>query len=57
MKTTQQKQIPWETSSLRVPVYLARDTQPELSEAARAWEQVNKKSFTDIEAFVNSFCW
>ena len=55
MKTTQQKQIPWETSSLRVPVYLAREKQPELSEAARAWEQVNKKSFADIEAFVTRF--
>jgi hypothetical protein len=53
--STRQKQIPWDQSSLRVPIYLARDTQPELSEAARAWETVNKKSFTEIEAFANRF--
>jgi len=55
MTSTQQKQIPWDHSSLRVPIYLARDTQPELSEAARIWEKVNKKSFTEIEAFAKRF--
>ena len=55
MKATQQKQVPWETSSLRVPVYLAREKQLELSEAARAWERVNKRSFTEIEAFATRF--
>jgi formylglycine-generating enzyme required for sulfatase activity len=55
MTSTQQKQIPWEHSSLRVPIYLARETQPELSEAARAWEKVNKKSFPEIESFAMQF--
>ena len=55
MRSTQQKQIPWEHSSLRVPIYLARDTQPELSDAAGTWEKVNKRSFTEIEAFAKRF--
>ena len=55
MRSTQQKQIPWEHSSLRVPIYLARDTQPELSDAAGTWKKVNKRSFTEIEAFAKRF--
>jgi formylglycine-generating enzyme required for sulfatase activity len=38
-----------------VPIYLSRDTQPELSEAAQAWEKVNKKSFAEIAAFASRF--
>ena len=51
-KATQQKQIPWDHSSLRMPIYLDRAKQPELSEAALAWSKVNKSDFAELEAFI-----
>jgi formylglycine-generating enzyme required for sulfatase activity len=55
VKATRRQQIPWDTSSLQMPLYLDRPKQPELSEAARAWRKVNKSSFVELEAFITRY--
>ena len=55
IKATRQTQIPWDTSSLRVPVYLDRAIQLELSEATLAWAKVDRRSFIELEAFIERY--
>ena len=55
-KATRQKQHPWDMSLAAHTFYLDRAKQPELSEAALTWPKVNKRSFIEIEAFINQYC-
>jgi formylglycine-generating enzyme required for sulfatase activity len=54
-KATRQAQIPWDSSSLRVPVFLDRATQLELSDAARAWPKVDRRNLVELEAFIGRY--
>ena len=54
-QTTGRTQVPWDASSLRVPVYFDRSTQLELSEATLAWGKVSWQNYAQLEVFVNRY--
>ena len=54
-QTTGRTQMPWDASSLRVPVYFDRSTQLELSEATLAWGKVSWQNYAQLEVFVNRY--
>ena len=54
-QATRRAQIPWEASSLRVPVYLDRSTQLELSEETLAWSKVSWQNFGQLETFIERY--
>jgi formylglycine-generating enzyme required for sulfatase activity len=55
VQATGRTQVPWDASSLRVPVYFDRSTQLELSEATLAWSKVSWQNYAQLEAFVNHY--
>ena len=54
-QTAGRAQVPWDASSLRVPVYFDRSTQLELSEATLAWGKVSWQNYAQLEAFVKRY--
>jgi formylglycine-generating enzyme required for sulfatase activity len=54
-QATRRAQIPWDVSSLRVPLYLDRSTQLEPSEAMIAWGKVSWRNFGQLEAFTERY--
>ena len=54
-QATRRTQVPWDASSLRVPVYFDRPTQLELREATLAWGKVSWQNYAQLEAFVDRY--
>jgi formylglycine-generating enzyme required for sulfatase activity len=55
MQATRSAQIPWDSSSLRVRLYLDRSVQPEVNAATLAWSKVNRQNYSELEAFVERY--